>query len=428
MKKVLLITFNFSDRRAIGSIRSNGLATFLPEFGWEPVILTAKSQTRPDSMFNVIETPFEYPEFKLKEKFGFKIDKSIKEQVGVSVYKNKKTFMDFIPFLWEEFFAYPDKFNGWYQFAVKAGNELLKKESFDAIISSSSPVTSHIVAKELKSEYGISWVADLRDLWTQNHYYSRSSLRKLVERKLELKTLAKADALVTTSAPLADKLKILHKKTVYSITNGFSHNEVDHLNLGLTRKFTITYTGALYRGKRDPSKLFKVIQDLISKKIVNPDDIEIRFYGVRENWLENEIRSYGLQNIAKWYGYVDRTTALEKQTESQLLLLLLWNHPEENRIIPGKIFDYFAVKRPILGIGGSGGIVKKLLDETNAGIFAISSEEINNFIRNSYNEWKWKGEISYKGKISEINKYTHREMSKKFAKVLEFITNRTTSN
>jgi len=37
-------------------------------------------------------------------------------------------------------------------------------------ISSSPPVSTHLIASQLSKEQPIPWIADLRDLWTQNHY------------------------------------------------------------------------------------------------------------------------------------------------------------------------------------------------------------------------------------------------------------------
>jgi hypothetical protein len=41
-------------------------------------------------------------------------------------------------------------------------------------------------------------------------------------------------------------------------------------------------------------------------------------------------------------------------------------------VYTGKIFEYLAAQRPILAIGGSKGVVKELLDDTNAGVYVTS--------------------------------------------------------
>jgi glycosyltransferase involved in cell wall biosynthesis len=418
MKNVLIISHAFYEQEAIGSVRIRGLAKLLPEFGWNPVILTAKFPGKSAPEYNVVETFYQDKKKKLKENLGFNVNETIKDQIGGSADKTKKSIIDYAFYIWEEFFNYPDLERSWYNDAVNAGITLLEKENFDAVISSSAPVTSHLIAKTLKNRFGTPWIADLRDLWTQNHYYSHSALRRLVERKLEVKTLANANALVTISPYLADKLRELHNTRVYSITNGFSDSELDTDNIKFADKFTITYTGTLYLSKRDPMKLFQALNDLILKNLVNPNDFEIKFFGPKESWLTEEIKSFQLEKIARLQGFVDRSTALKTQRESQLLLLLLWDHPEEKYIATGKLFDYLGSKRPILAIGGEKGFVAEILDDTNAGIFTTSIDEIEKNILDLYTEWKKNKIVAYKGKISNVNKYTQRAMAKKFTEVL----------
>lgn len=426
MKKVLIISYHFPPSTAVGSLRIQGLAKFLPDFGWEPTILTAKlsnvSEAHTDMRVRLIETPYEDLLITWKKKLGLKLDKTVEEQFGSPTYKNKKMIMDIILNCWEEIFAYPDANKGWYKFAVEAGDKLLQEGNFDAIISSSSPATPHIIAKELKIKYNMPWIADLRDLWTQNHYYHYSFMRKLIERRLEVRTLCLADALVTVSQPLAKKLKKLHKgKRIYAIPNGFDPDEkkVDTL---LSDKFSIVYTGSLYQGKRNPEPLFAALRELILEGNIDSNDITVDFYGPKEDWLENDIKRYGLQDIVNEYGGISRDFALEKQRETQVLLLLLWDHPEEIGVYTGKIFEYLAAQRPILAIGGPEGVVKDLLAETNAGVYATSVDDVKKALEEYYNEYKRKGNIEYKGERAKIDKYSQREMARKFAAVLGTLT------
>ena len=123
---------------------------------------------------------------------------------------SERTPIDFILTRIGAIVNYPDSDKGWKPFASEAGNKILRQEKIDAIISSSSPVTGHIVAKTLKSRYNIPWIADLRDLWSQNHNYSYGSVRRSIDKRLELITLSSADAPVTVSRPWTEKLSALH--------------------------------------------------------------------------------------------------------------------------------------------------------------------------------------------------------------------------
>jgi len=316
---------------------------------------------------------------------------------------------------------YPDSERGWKPFAINEGRKLLHQENIDAIISSSPPVTGHIVARELKGTYGTPWLADSRDLWSQNHNYSYGPLRKLIDRRLELKTLSSADALVSVSQPWADKLGTLHKdKTTYTITNGFDPETMNMAPVNLTAKFTITYTGTIYTGKQDPGKLFSALKTLITDGVIDPNDIEVRFYGSEAESFDKGVQGYGLSGIVRHHGLVSRETTAEKQRESWLLLLLDWEDPREKGVYPGKIFEYLAARRPVLATGGvAGNVVEVLLNETKAGIHALTVEDVKKTLEYLYKEYKLKGEIAYAAEESEVVKYTYREMARRFADILD---------
>jgi len=129
---------------------------------------------------------------------------------------------------------YPDSYSDWRRFVVQASREVLDKGSVDAIMST-CPVTSHLVASSLKTEYpDVKWICDLPDLWSQNHNYGYGEWRRKLDRRLELKTLASADVLTTSSEPRAEQLRELHKgKRVVAITLGYDEREYADMDMEL---------------------------------------------------------------------------------------------------------------------------------------------------------------------------------------------------
>jgi len=105
------------------------------------------------------------------------------------------------------------------------------------------------------------------------------------------------------------------------------------------------------------------------------------------------------------------------------LLGLNWNDQRGRGWYPLKTFNYLAAQRPILSVGGLGNDqVKKLLDETKAGIYARTVEDVKGALRESYSEYKRTGKVSYTGDIKEISKYSHREMARRYSEVLNQVT------
>jgi hypothetical protein len=429
MNKVLLVTYHFPPRPTVGGLRPLGLARYLPEFGWQAVILTAALPGRPDPKFEVVETPRrDSAVLRLGRRlFGLNTEQPLMAQTAQLKNKlrirSERSPLDVLLTAVGEVTAYPDPQKGWRAYAVEAGENILRQQDVKAMISTSPPATGHIVARTLKDEFKVPWVADFRDLWTQNYYYPYSRLRRMRERRLELRTLAAADALVTVSQPAADDLHSLHRqKPVHSIPNGFDPAEVNTGSAKLTDKFTITYTGNLYPGKQSPEPLFAALRDLINEGVIDAKDMEVRFYGPQAGWIDRQAERYGLTEVVKQFGTVPREIALNKQRESQLLLLLKWNDTRQRGAYLAKIFEYLAARRPILAVGGFPDVVDELLNETRAGVSGQSAEKIKVPLLRWYREYKSAGAVSYSGDEAEINKYSHREMARKFASILDGLT------
>jgi len=421
MKKVLIIGYLHPfTQRQMGSFRLLPLANYLPIFGWQPIVLTAPLKESPNLQLKILEAPCQDILSFWKRLLGFVPDEDTSQQIKKRLGVISKTLItDFVLNRVGEIINYPDSEKKWRTPALETARTFLQHEDVDVMMSC-HPKISHIIANELEGKFGIPWVADFPDLWSQNHNYQYSPLRGALDRRLELKTLSKADALTTVAEPWAEKLRTLHqRKPVYTITHGFSAEEVNDPPAPLTAKFTITYTGSIYTGKQNPSKLFAALRDLISSGIVNPDEIEVRFFGPELGWLDMKIEEYGLTSFVKQYEPIQQHTAIEKQKESQLLLLLDWDDPQEKGLYTGKIFEYFGSRRPVLATGGSkGDVVGDLLNETKTGIHAPTVEDIKSALIELYQEYKLKGKLAYRGKESEVNKYSHREVARKFSEIL----------
>ena len=225
--------------------------------------------------------------------------------------------------------------------------------------------------------------------------------------------------LVTVSEPLAQKLRLLHHdKPVVAIPNGYDPDEVTR-SAQLMKEFTITYTGQLYQGKQDPTPLLRALVELASEGKIELKTVKVRFYGDTPYWLEQEIKRYQLDEVVSLHPKVLREVALQKQRESQILLLLNWDDPDEVGVYTGKVFEYLAARRPILAVGGPRGVVTKLLEETGAGVHALGREHLKRVLFELYEQYRTHGYVPYKGCEERIAKYSHREMARHFATVLD---------
>ncbi len=140
-KRVLVVTYYFPPRPGVASLRLRGLAKYLPEFGWDPVILTPVLPGEPDQRFQVVQTPFPGDVVtRLKKRLHLSLDKRLKDQAGIPLVirdgkltKLTKRISTFVSAL----IAYPDEYKDWYHYGVETGHNLLREKQFDALLSSS---------------------------------------------------------------------------------------------------------------------------------------------------------------------------------------------------------------------------------------------------------------------------------------------------
>lgn len=430
MKRVLVIANLFH-----ASPRVPGFSAYLHDYGWDATVVTPplKSEDKKSlglsekflGRVKIAEAPYRGDIFwfwrKIFKILGFKTGESItgqiKEKVGGA---GQKSLVDKLMVFYQTFFAYPDTEKTWDAPAIKVAKKELEREKYDALISSSPFPTSHIVASKLKSKFKIPWLADFRDPWSENHAYPFGPIRRALDRWLEKKTLQNADAIVAATPGYAGKEKALLRRNVEVITNGF---EPEILLRGVTPtpKFTITYTGSIYKDKQDPSKLFAAVSKLIQEKKIAAVETEIRFYGRRVPWLDSEIRKYGLENVIREYGPVSKEESLKKQAESQVLLVLGWEG--EEGVYPLKIFEYLAARRPILITGGKPTEeIKGLIADIGAGKSGVTIEEVKKSIVDFYGEYKKSGKVGYCGDERKFLEYSYPAIAEKFADILDKIS------
>ncbi len=420
MRRLLLITYAYSPQPFIGALRPSALARYLPEHGWEAIVLTPRVPGRKGPGACVIETGDRDVVQHFKAKFGLNPRLGVHEQfrLPLATTPNSKLLHTKLIDYLKGLLAYPDTAKGWIPFAVEAVAEFAKRGHVDAILTTSPPESCHIIGAQAKKILRCPWVADFRDLWTQNLAAQPDCFQSLRVR-LEKKTLNVADALVTVSVPWTRRLHERYPaKPIYTITNGFDPGDFPQKPQRLTECFSITYAGALYEGKRDPSPLLEVLAELVQEQIVQPTDVRVRFYGQVEPWLPPLISRHQLEELVELHGIISRDEVLQQEMESQVLLLLGWGDPKETGQHTGKLFEYLGARRPVLAVGGSKGVLTEVLDETKAGIHALSKQQLRECLIAMYAEFKNDGQVRYRGDARSIDKYSCSQMAWRFAAAL----------
>lgn len=409
-KKILFITYHFPPYNCIGALRTGKTVKKLIDLGYNVRVISASNQDLPKNL------PIEVELDKVHYTNWFDVNCLITILIGrqgITVMKNKlyrkniksKT-IEWLKSLYSNFFHIPDQHIGWYFSAVKKSYSVIEDGFIpDIIFSSATPYTSHLVAKKVSRKYNIPWIAEFRDLWSDNHYRKSS----FFDRWLEKRTMYSSNAMITVSDPLTQIMVTKYKQPIYTVQSGYDAEDFKfQMNVTSSKKINIVYTGSIYEGKRDPSPLFKALS--LNKDL--QQNVELNFYGNSLNFISDLSKKYNLESIINIHDSIPRSEILSIQKNADILLLLTWNSPKEKGILTGKFFEYIASGNAILSIGAIKDTPSEIVVKDKFGIATNDPEEIIKFI-SSYQKGKYNNDLIIR------NKYDRQLQINKLAEIID---------
>jgi glycosyltransferase involved in cell wall biosynthesis len=254
---------------------------------------------------------------------------------------------------------------------------IVRRERVQAIYSTFSPASNHLLAWKLKRATGLPWVADFRDLWTDDcRYAGRWWWRRLLDRRLETRFLRNADIVLATSDEQRDILSArvpAGRAKFHTITNGVDFEDFARLRAegkaGEDKtnrdKFNLTYVGQL-RESQAIEDCFEGILRFLNRYPRHRKRFAFRVVGQISARLRKRAADLGLPMTAT--GYLRHDQALREMLRADLLLLpsLVGGHAAA--VIPGKVFEYLGSGRPILLIGEDDSTAARFVERLGGGI------------------------------------------------------------
>jgi len=428
MKKVLIITYYWPPAGGAGVQRALKFTKYLPQFGWEPVVLTVEN---PDSPVDDISLLKDVPEgtkiyktkslepFELYKKFtGKKSDSKIPNDILLS--KSSLSLKEKIA-QWARLNLFiPDAKIGWKRYAVKKGLEIIKVENIDLIFTTSPPQTAALIGRKLSQLTGIKWIADFRDPWMEIVYYQnliRTNITRTIDSSLEKKVMNDADTIITISKNMADLIRSkANNQNVVVIPNGFDESDFESTELIKNDKFTISYTGTMSKD-RVPYPLFFALKKLIYNDAIN--NIQMNFAGKFCHEFSEEILNNDLAEFVVMHNFVPHQDSTQILQSSDALLLVIDNVPNNKGFLTGKLFEYLGCRKPIFAVGPLDGDAHNIIKEADSGVMIKydDSEGAYELLKTMYNNWKNDNSI-YK---FDVENYTRKKLTKKLANSFEEI-------
>jgi glycosyltransferase involved in cell wall biosynthesis len=251
---------------------------------------------------------------------------------------------------------FPDDQVGWLPFALVAALRLHRRAPVDAIFSTSSPITAHVVAGIMKWLTRVPWVVEFRDPWMGNALAAPLPWpHRRLQAKVERWIVGSADSVICVTPSLARLYQRRYPQAaVLTIPNGYDRSEVltpSPREIGRGR-YRIVYTGTLDR----PAELRAFLEGLdalIGRRPDLHDQIEVVFYGSVADSCRSmaDVHTAGrLGGILHFAGFVPRRVALEAVAAADAALVLLGAGPGMELFVGGKLYDYLGQNCQILAI------------------------------------------------------------------------------
>jgi len=423
MQKVLTITYYWPPAGGPGVQRWLKFVKYLPEFGIEPIVYIPENPSYPiidESFVNGIPDGISIYKYPIREPYGlakiFSSKKAKRISSGIIQTKNQSLVEKIMLWVRGNFFI-PDARKNWVKPSVRFLRHIIEKENIKTIITTGPPHSVHLIGHQLKEQIGVKWIADFRDPWTSIGYHKKLRLTEKSQKKhkdLERLVLNSADGIVTTSKTTKEEFMRITNKPVSVITNGHDSNYKGETVLDDT--FTVSHIGSLLSG-RNPKNLWKTFSELIRENKEFANCFKLKLAGVVSEDVLQDIYSQGLKDYTELIGYVPHEKAVELQRKSQILLLVEIDSEDTRGILPGKLYEYMAAKRPILALGPREWEAGQIILDTETG--ATFDYKSDSDLKNVILKWFVAYQNNNLGiKSNKIEKYSRRELTKELSKLL----------
>jgi len=371
-RRVLLIAYSFPPVGGAGVQRPVKWVKYLERAGWSVTVLTVANPSVPVLDASLLA---EIPEqTRVVRAATWEPGYAVKQSLGAATSSRKRWWT--APLRWGKSIVkslaklclQPDPQILWYPGAVAAGTQLLRHERFDAIVCTGPAYTSFLVGRTLKRRSGVPLVLDYRDEWDLSSQYLEHAQKdrwsRWVQERQQRAVLRAADAVVATTQAsvdrLGERLEALQSQAQrVCIYNGYdSEDFVDSMPTSppvtQNSKFRLVYTGTLWN-LTDVSPVVTAIEQIAQTR---PDLLKrLDFVCVgrktaeQQQWLER-LRQTPCTMTSLDYCPHDRVLAWLASADA--LCLLLSDVPGADRVVPAKLFEYLAARKPLLAIVPTG--------------------------------------------------------------------------
>lgn len=424
-KKALIVAYYWPPAGGPGVQRWLKFVKYLPDYGIDPIVYVPQNAHYPivdDSLVEEIPNTIKVIKHPIKEPYGmagyFFKRKTQTISRGIITSPDKQRPIEKLMLFIRGNFFIPDARKSWVKPSVGFLKQYVEQENIDTVITTGPPHSLHLIGLKLKESLGVRWLADFRDPWTTIGYHKQLKLLPFAQKKhcrLEQMVLNNANEIIVTSFATKTEFSAKTEVPISVITNGYDV-EMFQEHVPLDAKFSISHVGSLL-SKRNPEILWRALHELVEEVPGFKADFQLTLVGHVSDDVMEFVKKYNLSDSLNNIGYLKHNESIRFQKKSQILLLLEIDSPQTEAIIPGKLFEYLATKRPIIAIGPKRSDVKSILLEAQAGTYFSYQDftALKETILKHYNAFK-SGDVMLNS--VNIDKYSRKNLTKTLSELI----------
>jgi glycosyltransferase involved in cell wall biosynthesis len=407
VKRVLMVAYHYPPQSGSSGVqRTLRFADYLPEFGWEPIVLTASRRAYERSEPGSADPPHVHRAFAL----------DAARHLGVGGRYLRAS-------------ALPDRWSSWWLGAVPLGLRLARRYGADAIWSTYPIATAHMIGRSLQSASGLPWVADFRDPMLEADYPADPAVRRAFAR-VEGGAIAHSAAAVFTTPGARDafagKYPLADAARFHVIENGYDEDAFARAESapdvrGGDAPFTLLHSGIVYPSERDPRALFGALAMLRARGVIAAGSFRLALRApVHEAALRPLLAQAGVDDLVDLLPPLPYEQALREMLAADALLVL--QAANCNQQIPAKLYEYMRARRPILALTDPAGDTARALH----GIAALAPLDNQEAIAAALERFlaDVRGALAPVPALERVRAHTRHARTRELASLLDAVTAR----
>ncbi len=436
--RVLILAYDFPPYVSVGGLRPYSWYRYLKEFGVEPVVVTRQwANEYGDERDYIAPSATDRVEVE-QTAFG---------TIVRAPYRPNLSHRLLLRHGPERHRLLRKAITAWYEVGqyyadigpkaplYQAAREYVRGHPIDVIVATGNPYVLFRYAGALSREFGVPWVADYRDPWSQNKSFDTPALWRWWVGSVERRLVASASAVTTVTESFRDLLMDAHPgKPVVIVPNGYDPEAMATAQ-GIAQdrdRLTIAFSGTI-RSWHPIESVFSILDDFVTSHPT--PSFGLRMVGVsRREQIEHFLRAQfpALAETTTFTGRLPNADMAREMAQANAFVLFnMYAYPGT------KIYDYLALRRRILlcysddpeamrlkrehyNIAPTPGtderLLEKIVEATGSGVVVRDAPHLLEVLADLRREFVETGSVSCPS--HDIEQYSRRTQAGRLADVL----------